>query len=108
MRGNRLRGKKERKGSSHAAGMFLRGLYKLTNKTYGTVDEWMDIIDIFKENMWFDKDGNLVADWEQIGMDLLMNELQDRAIGKMSGYHKEMIQENGWWINPQFGNLPGQ
>ncbi len=88
--------------------MFLRGLYKLVNKTYGTVDEWMDVIDIFKENMWFDKDGNLVADWEQIGMDLLMNELQDRAIGKMSGYHKEMIQENGWWINPQFGNLPGQ
>lgn len=108
MRGNRLRGKKERKGASHAAGMFLRGLYRLINKTYGTVDEWMDIVDIFKENMWFDKDGNLVADWEQIGFDLLMNELQDRAIGKMSGFHKEMIQQNGWWINPQFGKLPGQ
>ena len=107
--GNRLRGPNEKKGQSHAAGMALRGLYKFINKTYGEYDEFMDLKDILLANIWLDEDGNLVVDWLQLGFDLIMNDLQDRAIGKMSGYHREMIQEQGWWINPAFGdpiNMP--
>jgi len=104
--GNRLRGPREKKGHGHAAGMFLRGLYKIINRTYGTYDEFMELKEILMDNIGVDKRGNIIVYWEQIGYDLLMRELQDRAIGKMSGLHREMIQQNGWWINPQFGRLP--
>ena len=107
--GNRLRGPKEKKGTGHAAGIALRGLYRFINKTYGEFDEFMDLKGILMDNIWLDEDGNLVVDWLQLGFDLIMNDLQDRAIGKMSGYHREMIQEQGWWINPAFGdpkNMP--
>ena len=94
---NRLRDKKEKKSRNFAAANVYRGLLKIFNKTYGNADEMRDLWEIFKDNAYVDNEGNVVINIEQLGYDVLMNELQDRAIGKVMGKYREALEDNPDW-----------
>lgn len=95
--GNRLRTRKEKKSRTYAASRVYRALLKVFNESYGTYDEAREFYEIFQDNSHLDANGDVVLNIEQFAYDLFMNELQDRAIGKVMGKYREALEDNPTW-----------
>ena len=95
---NKLRGRNERK-NTRAVGVYA-ALLRFVNQTYGTIDEWREILVAFLQNTMYKgrplssyKDAleiiknnpeDLVTDWEGFMMDVAANQVEDALYGKFA------------------------